>query len=173
MQDNELLQEVDENDRPIGAVSRKESKVSGRRYRVVRVVVEDEQGNTLIQRRVPSKDTYPNCWDNAAAGHVDFGEDYGTAVRRELSEEIGIENTDLQEVRYYYSEVVSPTGQTLNRFTKLYRTSVPHDTKFIPQPSEVSEVTWVTRDELRALVEDGTYITDGLLQTYERYYATQ
>lgn len=172
MQDDDLLQEVDEHDNPIGAVSRRESKVSGRRHRVVRVIVEDEAGNTLIQKRVATKDMYPNCWDNAAAGHVDVGESYLTAVERELQEEIGIEGVDLEEVCYYYSEAVSPTGQILNRFTKIYRTIVPHNTQFTLQPSEVSEVKWVTLDEVRSLVEEGTQISDGLLQAYEQYYQT-
>lgn len=169
MQDNELLDAVDENDIVIGTMTRKESKLTGKRYRIVRIVVNDDQGNTLIQKRVATKDTYPNCWDNAAAGHVDSGEDYASAATRELKEEVGLSGFDLKEVMYYYSEVVTPKGQKMNRFTKMYTVTVPHDTKFVCQKSEVSEVKWVKLDEIRKLVEAGTEVTDGLTQTYERY----
>lgn len=170
MQDNDVIQEVDEHDSPIGGMSRKEAKLTGRKHRIVRVIVEDEHGNTLVQKRVASKDSYPNCWDNAAAGHVDLGESYDEAVKRELQEEIGVTNADLEEVAYFYSEVITPIGQKMNRFTKIYKTVLPHNTNFVCQPSEVSEVQWITKDELRAMAEENTQITDGLLLTCERYY---
>lgn len=169
MQDNDLLQEVDENDNPIGSVTRKESKSTGRKYRIVRVIVEDPKGNTLIQKRVATKDTYPNCWDNAAAGHVEYGESYEHAVNRELYEEIGVKQADLEEVAYFYAEAVSPNGKIMNRFTKIYKTVLPHDTKFVCQESEVSEVKWISRSELKELILADN-ITDGLFQTYEYYY---
>jgi len=34
-------------------------------------------------------------WDSSAAGHLDTGEDYETAARRELEEELGITDTRL------------------------------------------------------------------------------
>jgi isopentenyldiphosphate isomerase len=169
MQDNDILQEVDGSDEPIGGVGRKIAKQTGRKYRVVRIMVRDEKGNILIQKRVPTKDTYPNCWDNSAAGHVDLGETYEMAAKRELSEEIGIKDAELKEVRYYYSEAVSPNGRKLNRFTKIYETTLPHNTHFVCQETEVSEVKWVSRLELDDIIAENN-ITDGLLQTYERYY---
>ncbi|HEY1085696.1 MAG TPA: NUDIX domain-containing protein [Candidatus Saccharimonadales bacterium] len=169
MQDNDIIQEVDENDQSIGGVARKVAKSTGRKYRIVRIMVEDEDSNILIQKRVATKDTYPNCWDNSAAGHVDLGETYEEAAARELAEEIGVREADLEEVRYFYSETMSPNGRSMNRFTKIFRTTLPHDTQFVCQPSEVSEVKWITREELDAVIDEGN-VTDGLLQTYERYY---
>jgi len=171
VQDNELLDTVDENDNVIGTMTRVESKRLGERYRVVRIVVTDEDGNLLIQKRVATKDSYPNCWDNAAAGHVDSGEEYDTAAYRELEEEIGVTGFDLTEVAYFYSEIISPNGQKMNRFTKIYSAAIPHEYSFICQESEVSEVKWVTLNHIKELVVDDSEITDGLKQTYERYLA--
>lgn len=167
----EILQVVDENDQPIGGATRKELKTNGLRYRIVRILVEDSDGNIVVQKRVSTKDTYPNCWDNSAAGHVDEGEDYLEAAKRELAEEIGLTDVDLMEVGYYYSETVTPTGHILNRFTKVYKTVVDHDTEFTPQLEEVSEITWMNRQEIADMVKAGSSVTDGLLQVYERYYS--
>ena len=171
MQDNELLDTVDENDSVIGTMTRAESKKLGKRYRVVRIVVMDEDGKLLIQKRVATKDSYPNCWDNAAAGHVDSGENYDMAALRELEEEIGVMGFDLTEVKYFYSEIISPKGQKMNRFTKIYSVIIPREYSFVCQESEVSEVKWVTVTQLKKLVDDDSPITDGLKQTYERYLA--
>ncbi len=169
---DELLQEVDENDKPIGGVSRKDAKLYGNRYRIIRVIVEDEFGNILIQKRTPNKDTYPNCWDNSAAGHVDEGESYIETARREMAEEIGIadENLSLEKVDYFYSEATTPNGLHLNRFTTVYKVVLPHETKFTPQPEEVSEIKWASVDHVRSLVLKDAEVTDGLKVVFERYY---
>lgn len=169
---DELLQEVDENDTPIGGVSRKDAKHNGNRYRIIRIIIEDEFGNTLIQKRTPNKDTYPNCWDNSAAGHVDVGESYIDTARREMAEEIGIrdENLELEKVDYFYSEATTPNGLHLNRFTTVYKAKLPHATQFTPQPEEVSEIKWASIDEVRSLVLAGREVTDGLKVVFERYY---
>jgi isopentenyldiphosphate isomerase len=44
----------------------------------------------VLQRRSFAKDTFPGCWDAAAAGHWRFGESAADAAR-EINEELGIE----------------------------------------------------------------------------------
>jgi isopentenyldiphosphate isomerase len=44
----------------------------------------------VLQRRSLLKDTYPGCWDAAAAGHWRFGETAEEAAR-EIAEELGLE----------------------------------------------------------------------------------
>jgi isopentenyldiphosphate isomerase len=44
----------------------------------------------LLQQRSLQKDTFPGCWDAAAAGHWRFGETPAQAAR-EIAEELGIE----------------------------------------------------------------------------------
>jgi isopentenyldiphosphate isomerase len=44
----------------------------------------------VLQRRSLEKDTYPGCWDAAAAGHWRFGESAEEAAR-EISEELGLD----------------------------------------------------------------------------------
>ena len=52
-------------------------------------LVDPDQG-ILMQKRAPVKDTFPNCWDVACAGHLNVGEDPKSAAIRELQEELGL-----------------------------------------------------------------------------------
>ncbi len=166
---DEQIWHVDEHDNPIGPIGRDESRRVGARYRMVRVSVEDGEGGVLLQKRLDTKKTYPGCWDTSAGGNIAYGEAYEGAAVRELHEETGIDGVNLEEVAYFYGEVVDPSGKRMNRFTKLYRAIVPRTIEVTPQPEEVSELTWVSRDELAAIIADG-HITDGLKQTAEQYY---
>ena len=59
-------------------------------HRTVHVVVFHPDGRMLLQKRNQDKDIQPGKWDTAVGGHVDSGEDYETAVIRELAEELGV-----------------------------------------------------------------------------------
>jgi isopentenyldiphosphate isomerase len=136
---------------------------------MVRVSVEDADGNILLQKRLATKKSYPGCWDTSAGGNITYPETYDEAVKRELAEEIGLRDVELKEVAHFYGEIVDPAGNKMNRFTKVYRTVVDPSTKFTPQPSEVSEVKWMSRADVVKLAE-GEEITDGLRQVIEKYY---
>ena len=160
---------VDEHDNILRQGSKDEAQTKGLWHRVVRVMVEDEDGHILIQKRNADKQLYPGCWDNSAAGHVDAGESYRQAAKRELHEEIGI-TPELLEVDYYQAKGVFH-GRKLNRFVRLYKAVVPHSTSFTIQKAELSEVKWVTLAELRALVGQHPHqASDGLHEVCERLY---
>ncbi len=165
----EQIWHVDENDNPIGSIGRDDSRKQGARYRIVRVSVEDEDGAILLQKRSENKKSYPGCWDTSAGGNIAYGESYEAAARRELLEETGIASNDLEEVAYFYGEVVDPKGAKMNRFTKVYRVTLPKTTQLTPQSEEVAELIWINQEDLSKIIADGL-ITDGLKQTYEKYY---
>ncbi len=169
MAGQEQIWHVDENDHPIGPIGRDDSRKSGARYRIVRVSVEDSDGNVLLQKRLETKKTYPGCWDTSAGGNITYGETYEVAAERELYEEVGIEGVALEEQAYFYGEVVDPAGNKMNRFTKVYKAVVPRTIKVTPQSEEVAELRWVTPEELAVIVAEGN-ITDGLKQTAQHYY---
>lgn len=165
---NTLIQIVDENDVPLRAGTRQEAQAEGLWHRIVRIVVEDEAGNVLLQKRAPTLLMNPNLWDNAASGHVDAGEDWLEAAERELAEEIGLTGVELKEWRRYKYERETLDGLKLRRFNTTYRVTVPHDTHFTLQPEEVSEVRWFSREELEQLMHDHPeLVTTGLRATVE------
>lgn len=166
----EQIWHVDENDNPIGPIGRDDSRRTGARYRIVRISVEDSDGNILIQKRADNKKTYPGCWDTSAGGNIDYPESYEEAAARELGEEIGLRDAPLEEVAYFYAEAVDPKGNKMNRFTKVYRAVASHETEFTLQTEEVSEIRWVSPTELLEIGKSGM-VTDGLSQTIDHYYS--
>ncbi len=162
----EPIQIVDEDDNPIGAVTREEAQSKNLIHRIVIVYVMDDKGDVLLQKRGPNVQ-FANRWDHSAAGHVDAGEEYESAARRELAEELGVEGAALQEVAYYhkYREI---DGRHLNRFHKAYVVRLPASYPFDLQESELTEVKWFTREAVLQLIrEHPDEVTDGLRYVFE------
>ena len=165
------IQIVDKNDRPTGAASIDEARQKGLIHRIVRVMVEDAEGRILLQKRNATRDTYPNCWDNSAAGHVDEGESYEQAAVRELREEIGIKGFPLEEIGAYRTNRVH-NGLTLNRFNRVYKVTVPNGTAFKIQEEEVAAAKWFSADEVRRLVSGKPHdVSDGLIEVVNKFYS--
>lgn len=163
------IQVVNERDEPLYGATLDEIRKKGLWYRVVRVTVEDDQGRLLLQKRSQNVLTLPGCWDTSAAGHVDEGEDYLAAARRELAEEIGLQRDDLDEIEYHPLRWVYQ-GLTLRGFSKTYRVEVQSGQKFIAAPDEVEELRWFTRAEIAHLLkEHPELITDGLKHLLKLY----
>lgn len=163
-----LIQIVDEHDDPVRSATIQEARDSGLWHRIVRVLIFDEAGDVLLQRRGKQNRVYPFCWDASASGHVDDGESFEVAAAREAGEEIGLKGFELEEIDYYQSSMMYD-GQIINRFNKTFRTIVPADFEFTLDPGEVAEVKWFSVQEVKALVANHpTEITDGLQLIAER-----
>ncbi len=87
----ELFCVVDAQDRVIGSEFRDRVHVNNLRHRAIHVLIFNRLGEIFLQKRSIWKDANPGKWDSSAAGHVDAGESYEEAARRELREEIGID----------------------------------------------------------------------------------
>lgn len=95
MQDNnqELFPLVDEEGRVIGKATRGECHDGSKPlHPVVHLHVFDAEGRLYLQQRPLWKDIQPGKWDTAVGGHVDYGEEIADALRREVREELGIED---------------------------------------------------------------------------------
>ncbi|HSX42723.1 MAG TPA: NUDIX domain-containing protein [Candidatus Saccharimonadales bacterium] len=164
---------VNDNDQPIGEFSKEEVWEKGLLHRIVRIMVEDEEGRILLQKRSMQVDTFPGCWDHSAAGHVDAGEDYEEAAKRELHEELGISNATLHKIAVYRTSNTF-NGRKLNRFNALYKATIDASQPLNLQESEVGEAKWFTLDEVKELVaEQPDNVTDGLAQVISDYYAKE
>ena len=87
----EIFPVVDEEGNTIGSATRGECHSGSKLlHPVVHLHVFDSEGRLYLQRRPLWKDIQPGKWDTAVGGHVDYGEDVATALRREAREELGI-----------------------------------------------------------------------------------
>ena len=146
MSNEEWFDVVDEQDRVVGAAPRREVHARGLLHRAVHALVCDGAGRVLLQKRSATKDTFPNRWAASASGHVDRGEDYDTAMVRELGEEIGV-HVDAVPPRVCRIEACEATGR---EFVWVYRCR--YDGPVTAQPEEVSELGWFTPAEVEAWV---------------------
>ena len=161
---------VDEHDSVIGAEMLAKVWEKGLYHRIVYILVEDESGRILLQRRSANMELYPNCWDDSAAGHVDEGDTYKSAAMREVEEELGLTDVTLEEVATHRTNE-EYQGRKLNRFNKLYRARVASDTQFQAPADEVTEVRWFTLAEIRKIAaEHPDQVTGGLILNLEYYY---
>lgn len=71
---------------------------------VVHLHVFNSRGELYLQRRPEWKDIQPGKWDTAVGGHVDYGEEVETALRREALEELGISAFEPQFLTKYVFE---------------------------------------------------------------------
>lgn len=162
------LQVVDENDNPTGVASRDEIVEEGLYHRISRIMLTNPEGKILLQKRSMHV-FFPGLWDHSAAGHVDGGEDYITAAKREMLEEIGVEGIELEEAAYYKTEEMLE-GYNMKRFNKLYRGKIDSTPSNLNK-EEVDHVTWFTLAEIKEMIKSQPdELTVGLKYVIDRFY---
>src|SRR3989344_7013830 len=112
---------VDEKDNVIGAGSKEDAWKNGIIHRIARIFLFNSKGELLITKRGDTLSSLPGRWDQSAACHVDEGEDYLTAAKRELEEEVEIKNVELTEKGKFFTDETDETGKIKKRFSMLYK----------------------------------------------------
>lgn len=166
----EKLAFVDENDQPIGITGpREDAWANGYYTRNVRVVVRDEKGRVLSQKRSAGKKTYPNMWTVAASGHVDDGEDWETAAQRETREEIGVA-ADMHLIGSF-NFIADEGDKKIRQILRVYETTIDSSTPLVLQEEEVSESKWYELDELKPLIaQSPEQFTPSFIELIQKFY---
>jgi len=104
-EDREKLEIVDDEGNVIGLAERSELHQNpGLIHRVVHVLVFNNSGELLLQKRSQGKDVAPGKWDTSVGGHITPGEDVLAAAKREMEEELGLGGCKLRYLyRYLFS----------------------------------------------------------------------
>jgi len=124
---------------------------SGDFHLVVVVWVLNPDGRILISRRHPDKPVWPGYWE-CTGGSVVSGEDSQTAALREVKEEMGVD-LDPGKGRMLYSLVGEDTIYDYWAFIQ----DVDLE-KTVPQETEVTEIRYASRDEIRELIRTDRFI---------------
>jgi isopentenyldiphosphate isomerase len=151
----ELVDIVDEDDRPIAIVTRREMRERGLLHRATYVLVRNAAGEILVHRRTETKDIYPGAYDLFAGGVCAAGESYDDCARREVAEELGIEAAPLRFLfRHRYR---GASGQAWGAvYQARWDGAVRH------QPSEVAWSAWVAPDQLERMLVEQPFCADSL-----------
>jgi 16S rRNA (adenine1518-N6/adenine1519-N6)-dimethyltransferase len=144
----EYLDVVDENDRVIGKDLRSRIHSDGRWHRGVHILLSNIEGRILVQKRSMKKDKFPGAWDYSVSGHVDSGKEYDETAKRELEEELGIRGARPQRIAKFRMNY----GPNDNMITVLYGANWGGGLQNVDE-SEIAEVTWLTKDELKGLLK--------------------
>ena len=134
---------VDETNEVTGQASRAEVHAQGLRHRAVHIFVVNGKSEVLLQQRSMLKDVQPGKWGSSAAGHLDAGEDYEEAARRELGEELGIET---EELPLKLVGEIAPSEENGWEFIRLFVTVHSGVVRF--PANEVAAVEWMEQDVL-------------------------
>ncbi|MEG2075857.1 MAG: NUDIX domain-containing protein, partial [Victivallaceae bacterium] len=112
-------------------------------HRTSHVVVVNKSGEILLQKRTKSKDIQPGKWDTAVGGHLNMGETYEIAARRELGEELGVTDSSIK-LNYLFDDKIrnSVESEDVRVFGIIY------EGDFKVQESEVDEVKYWNLSEL-------------------------
>ena len=111
----------------------------------------------LLQKRVPGKDSFPNCYDVSCGGHVSAGDNYEDTALRELNEELGITASikDLVFIEERKHITEDPPRKFINReVLRVYLLQLKFNpSAIIFQDQEVSEIRLLSIEALRKLLK--------------------
>lgn len=154
---NETIVEVDENNEPIGVISKHDAHQDGSWHRVVHIYYIKKNKDSfdfLVHLRAKDKDLHPNSWDTRFGGHIKYTQDIQDAVRDEMYEETGAEisTDDLIEGSVRRSVSQSKKNREFNYV--FFYLGDEDETKLKFNDGEVQKVEWMSEEE----------VTDSMMQ---------
>ncbi|WP_028925875.1 isopentenyl-diphosphate Delta-isomerase [Pseudonocardia acaciae] len=149
-----LVELVDGAGTAIGACTVAEAHTApGRPHRAFSVLLYDDAGRMLLQRRAAVKTRFASRWSNTCCGHPAPGQEVTTAAVARLAAELGLAPHAIGPLTeagvYTYRAVDEANGRVEDEWDHVLlgtlRAGAP-----IPDPAEVSECDWVAPDRLHA-----------------------
>jgi isopentenyl-diphosphate delta-isomerase len=141
---------VDRNDNPIGTCEKLEAHQKALLHRAFSILLFNEKGEMLLQKRFSGKYHSGGLWTNACCGHPRPGEETQSAATRRMMEELGM-TCPLNESFSFYYKVPFDNGLTEHEFVHVYRGF--YDGSFNPNPEEVEDLNWVALEDLKQDIE--------------------
>lgn len=145
----EWVDVVDRDNQVIGVAERAKVRQENLCHRASYILVLDRAERILVQRRTLGKDFCPGMLDACAGGVVTTGEEMELSARRELAEELGIQDVPLQSFGSFYA-----TGEGYQVWGGLF--SCCYEGPLQLQAEEVSEVHWMSLAEIAARTSEFT-----------------
>ena len=157
----EMRDFVDENNKVIGQAPRSRVRKELLAHRGVMVFFRNSKNQIYINKRVKSKQFYPEYYETVFGGGVHAGEQYLQAALRELEEETNLE--DLEIAFLFEDRYKSDIQNVFYQAFECVSEDVPK-----PNESEIESGRFVSLDELEKLMVSEKF-TPGSIQAYDKY----
>jgi len=141
--DNVVL--VDSNDEVIGEMEKMKAHYESALHRAFSIIIFNDKGEMLLQRRALSKYHSPGLWTNACCSHPQLNEVYKDGAEERLSAELGFTVT-LKEVHHFIYKAPFENGLTEHEFDRVFVGTYNGNIPF--NRDEVEEVKWITVADL-------------------------
>jgi isopentenyl-diphosphate delta-isomerase type 1 len=159
---DEILEIVNEQGDVTGTATREEiHKDNSLLHRVVHLLLFNNRGSLLLQKRSISKDIAPGKWDTSVGGHVDPGEDINTALKREMEEELSLTSCET-DFLYSYIHRNSNESELVYSFRGVFEGKVDFNKE------EISEVKFWELDEISGVIDSGIF-SNNFIDEFQRY----
>lgn len=138
---------VDPQDRAIGVAPKRTVHLLGLRHRAFSILLSDDAGRVLLQRRAAEKYHSAGLWANSCCGHPRPGESTNDAAVRRLYEELGVRVPLSHAGTFTYRAAVAKT-MIEHEVDHVFLGTVVGEVA--PDPREVSALAWTSVDDLAA-----------------------
>jgi len=144
----EFLDVVNENDEVIGRASYNEIYEQLLVHRIAHILIFNDRREMLLQLRSKNKGFCPLHWGTSVGGHVQSGESYEDAAKREFEEELGT-STDISFLRKdFYVDNKFNIG--LKKFLGTFTTTFNGPFKI--NPEEVEKIEFLSLDKIQDMI---------------------
>lgn len=137
---------VDENDRPNGLGNKLAVHRQGLRHRGFSVLLFNERGDLLLQRRAAGKYHFGGLWSNACCSHPRIGEDIHGAARRRTREELGVSVPLRKLGEFEYRARDANSGLIEHEYLHIFQGILRESPR--PDPAEVGAWRWMSNSAL-------------------------
>ena len=159
----EILDLIDENENIVGKTTKDNAMKKLLLHRVVSAFVFNSKREIFVHKRTMSKNIYPGMYDMTCGGAVQTGESCKKAAKRELKEEVGIKDANIEflfKIRFENNED--------NVLIYVYKTI--YDGKLVFQKEEVESGEFMTISNLKKVLKNKKFCPDsiGMFKEFEK-----
>ncbi|TSC64792.1 MAG: isopentenyl-diphosphate delta-isomerase [Parcubacteria group bacterium Gr01-1014_91] len=146
MQNEEQIILVDENDTQVGTMGKLETHEKGLLHRAFSIIVKNNKGEVMLQKRAVGKYHSGGLWTNTCCGHPRADEELIKAAHRRLREEMGFD-CELKEAISFTYQANLDKGLKENEFLHVFVGE--YNNAPIISPAEADGWKWIAENEIR------------------------
>ena len=163
---------VDQQDRVLGSMSKVDAhRGEGVLHRAFSILLFDENGRLLLQKRASHKITFPDVWANTVCSHplhipaeiniMPLGEGSKIAAIRKMKQELGIPVGTIQPENIHFITRMMYRARADDVWVEheldhILFARAPKEMPMDVNPNEISDVCWVSKSELEEWVSGNT-----------------